>query len=91
MEGRNEEFHINKLLEETENEVWGGESSDDEPANLEVTEHESNTEQSDEDELVSNVLAEEGTIDHNVQNIQSEDSDSNEVTHADQCRIELNM
>lgn len=53
MEGRNEEFHINKLLEETENEVWGGESSDDEPANLEVIEHESNTEQSDEDELVS--------------------------------------
>lgn len=91
MEGRNEEFHINKLLEETENEVWGGESSDDEPANLEVIEHESNTEQSDEDELVSNVLAEEGTIDHNVHNIQSEDSDSNEVTHADQCRIELNI
>lgn len=56
MEGRNEEFHINKLLEETENEVWGGESSDDEPANLEIIEHESNTEQSDEDELVSNVL-----------------------------------
>lgn len=66
-------FYINRLLEETENEVLGGDSSDEELDNVEEDFHNSDTEQSDVEEvsLHENISA----------NIEpSEDPSSDDVT-----------
>lgn len=97
MEGRNVSFYINRLLEETDNEVFGGESSDDEPENLEVIDHGSlNIDVGSEDEFVNDDVVEEvmgiDNIGGAIYHISGEGSDSGlGEDYADQCRIDLNI
>lgn len=100
---KDDTFYINILLEETENEVFGGESSDEEIDNVEENDHNSETEQSadsdvhqaDVDENVDedmDVSVETPGNNYTLNNVnQCSVNDHSDENYTIQCRSELNL
>lgn len=104
MAKKDDMHYINMLLEETENEVLGGESSDEEQDIVENNEHNSETEQSDSDSEPDNLSDEAETYAEpmdlledtgNMANVNIVNNDmcidTDSVDYTKQCCSELNL
>lgn len=85
----NDSAFISKLLEETENEVVGGDSSDDESDCLVESGHDSETEQSASSDFEGNVFSFSET--EQSTNTMHVSEPSSNVHYVDRCRSELNL
>lgn len=90
-------FYINRLLEETENEVLGGDPSDEELDNVEEDFHNSDTEQSDVEEVSlhenvsANIEPSEDSSSDDFTDISDQNNDIEQhiadLNYVDQCRM----
>lgn len=94
-------FYINRLLEETENEVLGGDPSDEELDNVEEDFHNSDTEQSDveavslHENVSANIEPSKDSSSDDFTDISDQNNDIEQhiadQNYVDQCRNELNL